>query len=79
MRYGREEGRLFDTATCWNCTVIYNGNRSELESSSFGLHDAHGENCTQIDPFLLHRELPGVCFQYEGICLISASTLHEKE
>lgn len=33
MRYGREEGRLFDTATRWGCAVMYNGNTSELAES----------------------------------------------
>ena len=33
MRYGGEEGRLFDTATRWCCAVMYNGNTSELAES----------------------------------------------
>lgn len=41
MRYGREEGRLFDTATRWSCSVIYNGNRKELAESNTGLHQPH--------------------------------------
>lgn len=41
MRYGREEGRLFDTATRWSCAVIYNGNRKELAESNTGLHQPH--------------------------------------
>lgn len=47
MRYGREEGRLFDTATCWGCAVIYNGNTSELGESSMAC-----KNHTHM-----HREL----------------------
>lgn len=30
MRYGGEEGRLFDTAICWCYAVMYNGNTSKL-------------------------------------------------
>lgn len=33
MRYGGEEGRLFDTAIRWCYAVMYNGNTSKLSES----------------------------------------------
>lgn len=33
MRYGREEGRLSDTATRWCRSVMYNGNTREQNGS----------------------------------------------
>lgn len=57
MRYGGEEGRLFDTATRWGCAVMYNGNTSELAESRMACTEhthththAYAANCTQIEP-----------------------------
>lgn len=72
MRYGREEGRLFDTATHWGCAVIYNGNTSELAESRMAcMNHTHTHArmcaCTQAQKiahrlnlwaFLLPDELP---------------------
>lgn len=71
MRYGREEGRLFDTATSWGCAVIYNGNTSELTESSMACKNhTHTENCTQIEAiwaFLSPFELPRTGYCVLGI------------
>lgn len=41
MRYGGEEGSLFDTTIRWCSAVMYNGNTRELAENKNGLHEPH--------------------------------------
>lgn len=55
MRYGAEEGRLFDTAIRWCNAVMYNGNTSELAESrmactNYTIVHMCTVNCKQIEP-----------------------------
>lgn len=55
MRYGGEEGRLFDTAIRWYYAVMYNGNTSELAESrmrctNYTIVHTRTVNCKQIEP-----------------------------